>query len=45
MKRKWTLAKKVGLLIASSSLILAACQQGANLKLDTKAVNDASAAK
>lgn len=45
MKRKWTLAKKVGLLVASSSLFLASCQQGANLKLDTKAVNDTSAAK
>ncbi|MFV8214902.1 hypothetical protein ACMZ6Y_13060, partial [Streptococcus pluranimalium] len=45
MKRKWTLAQKVGLLVASSSLFLAACQQGTNLKLDTKAVNDASAAK
>lgn len=36
MKRKWVLAKKVGLLIASSSLFWAACQQGASLKLDTK---------
>ncbi|MGV3162167.1 alkaline phosphatase [Streptococcus hyovaginalis] len=45
MKRKWILAQKVGLLVASSSLFLAACQQGTNLKLDTKAVNDASAAK
>lgn len=45
MKRKWTLVKKVGLLVTSSSLFLAACQQGTNLKLDTKAINDVSAAK